>query len=106
MNKGERKSTEEKERILQGIAKMGVVAGCRHYEISAGTYYSWLNQQKAGGFKSLRGAKENEKSAMIRELEEKNRLLEQLVVEKELLIKMQQDVIKKNLPLWKKKGKS
>lgn len=105
MKKGERKTNEQKERILQGIEKMGVVDGCRHFGISSGTYYNWLNQFKSGGFKKLAGATTIEKTNLIRELEEKNRLLEQLVIEKELQIKMQQEVIKKNLPQWQKKGK-
>ena len=97
-----RKSAEEKERILAEMQKMGVVEGCKQFKISAGTYYNWRNQYSARGLKGLKKIKTTEQAELIKELEEKTRLLESIVIEKELTIKMQQDIIKKNSPQWRR----
>jgi transposase-like protein len=102
MKTEKRKSPEEKERIIKEIKKMGVVEGCAHFGISAGTYYNWSSQYSGGGIKGLNRVNNSEYKSYIKELEEKSRLMEQLLVEKDLQIKMQQEIIKKNLPLWKK----
>jgi transposase-like protein len=102
MQTQKRKTPEEKERILKEIEKLGVVEGCRTFKISANTYYNWKNKYISRGLKGLKKVKTNEQNEVIKELEERTKLLEQLIIEKDLTIKMQQDMIKKNLPLWKK----
>jgi transposase-like protein len=102
MQTQKRKTAEEKEKILKEIEKMGILEGCRHYKISANTYYNWKNQYGSRGLKGLKKVKTSEQRELIKELEAKTRLLEQILIEKELTIKMQQDLIKKNSPLWKK----
>jgi transposase-like protein len=99
-----RKSAEEKEKILLQIGKLGAVAGCRKYQISAPTYYDWLNKYNSGGLEALRGNKRKEASELeIKRLQKEMHLLKELLVEKDLQIKMQQEVIKKKNSEWKQK---
>lgn len=101
-----RKSAEEKERIIKEIEKVGAVAGCRKYQISALTYYDWLHKYKTGGIEALRGNKPREEFAIeIKKLQKEMHLLKELLVEKELQIKMQQEVIKKKNSEWKLRKK-
>lgn len=99
-----RKSPEEKEKILKDIGKLGAVAGCRKYQISAPTYYDWLQKYNYGGIEALRGNKgKDELSVEIKKLQKEMQILKELLVEKDLQIKMQQEVIKKKNAEWKLK---
>jgi putative transposase len=100
----QRKTAEEKEKIVIEIEKSGqIIEGCRKYGISASTYYQWHERYHAGGLKGLKSYRSTN-DANTPALEKENSLLKELVAEKELIIKMQQEVIKKKLLQWNKKG--
>lgn len=99
-----RKSSEEKEKIIKEIEKLGVVEGCRKYGISATTYYEWDRKYKTYGIKGLsaynvKGDKE------YKRLEKENAQLRELVVAKELQIQLQAELLKKKMEQWKTKEK-
>ena len=50
MKKAIRKWTaKEKEKILLDIQRLGVVVGCRKYNLSKSIYYRWLDRYNALG---------------------------------------------------------
>ncbi len=98
--KNARKTAEQKEKILLDIKNLGVLEGCRRHNISAPTYYQWKRQYDSGGINSLRQRKVDK--AEIEQLKKDNAMLKELIAEKEIVIKMQGETIKKNLKLWAK----
>ena len=99
-----RRTAEEKEKILFDIEKTGVVEGCRKHNIAATTYYEWDRKYKAHGLKGLQSYIRHTNST-IKNLEQENARLKIMVAEKELKIKMQDELIKKKMLQWDKKGK-
>lgn len=95
-----RKTSEEKEKIIKEIEKVGIVEGCRKHNISASTYYTWDRQYKSHGIKGLRSYSKNDQKDLKR-LEKENALLKELIISKELQIQMQADLIKKKMEQWK-----
>jgi transposase-like protein len=95
-----RKTAEQKEKILIDIKNMGVLEGCRKHNISVPTYYQWKRQYDTGGINSLKQRKVDK--AEIEQLKKDNAMLKELVAEKEIVIKLQDETIKKNLKLWAK----
>lgn len=97
-------TAEEKERIILDIKRLGVVAGCRKHEISSGLYYRWLEKYTSHGLKGLHHKSSSDSEKKLKQVEKENRLLKEIIAEKELTIKMQEQIIKKKSPEWKKKG--
>jgi putative transposase len=96
-----RRSKEEKEKLLQEIQKLGVVAGCRRYSIDPTTYYNWLERYQAHGINGLEDRRSHNQDALLRKLEKENRMLKELMAEKDLEIKMQAELLKKKMEQWK-----
>lgn len=96
-----RRTKEEKEKLLQEIQKLGVVAGCRRHSIDPTTYYTWLERYQAHGINGLEDRRSQNHDAMIRKLEKENRILKELMAEKDLEIKMQAELLKKKMVQWK-----
>ena len=98
-------TAEEKERIILDIKRLGVVAGCRKHQISSTLYYDWLDKYAAHGLDGLRTKRNIDTDRKLKRMEKENLLLKEIIAEKELTIKMQEQIIKKKSPEWKKKGK-
>lgn len=49
----QKRTPEEKEKILQDIQKMGIIAGCRQHNISRSQYYDWLEKYTAHGLEGF-----------------------------------------------------
>lgn len=90
-----RRSKEVKEKLLIEIQKLGVVAGCRRYSIDPTTYYTWLERYQAHGINGLEDRRSQNQDAMVRKLEKENKILKELMAEKDLEIKMQSELLKK-----------
>lgn len=88
---------EEKERVIEDVKRLGVVAGCRKHGIYATTYYKWLDRYEANGIEGLKDRRGLSNEAILKKKDKEIRLLKEVVVEKELIIKMQQELIKKKL---------
>lgn len=95
------RTKEEKERLLLDIQELGVVAGCRRYCIDPTTYYKWLERYQAHGIKGLEDRRSQNFDAMLRKLEKENKILKELMAEKDLEIKMQAELLKKKMEQWK-----
>ena len=98
-----RRSKEEKEKLLVEIQKLGVDAGCSRYSIDTKTYYTWLERYQAHGINGLKDRSLQNLDAIVRKLEKENKILKELMVEKDLQIKMHSEILKKKMEQWKSK---
>ena len=99
-------SATEKEKILLEIQRLGVVAGCRKYALSKAVYYKWLKRYNALGRDGLEDRRGKNMDAHVKRLEKENRMLKELLAEKELESKMKDELIKKKIAQWNKGSKS
>ncbi len=91
----------EKERILLDIQSLGVVAGCRKHAISAPTYYDWLDKYNSKGLdglddQRLSGSEQKE----LAHLRKENRLLKEMLAEKDLEARLKDELLKKKMEQW------
>ncbi|MEL6986710.1 MAG: transposase [Bacteroidota bacterium] len=100
-----KRSPEEKERIIKDVKRLGVVAGCRKHGIYPGMYYEWSERYESHGLSGLGDRRSQNQERALKKLEKENRLMKEIVAEKELIIKMQQELIKKKYKAEKQKGK-
>lgn len=99
-----KRTPQEKERIIHEIRKIGVVAGCRKHGMDATTYYKWLDKYEAGGIEALRDGRSQKTDADLKKRDREIRLLKEIIAEKELTIKLQQEILEKKYKAWKQKG--
>jgi putative transposase len=88
-------TTYEKESILKDIQRVGVVAGCRKHNISTRTYYDWLDKYNAEGVDGLDRQAQASVDAELKQLRKENRLLKEMLAEKELEARLKDDLLKK-----------
>lgn len=100
-----RRSKEEKERILLDIQRLGVIAGCRKHLTDPSTYYSWLEKYNAHGIDGLEDRRGKTNEHLIKQVEKENRLLKEILAEKELELKMKDELLKKKMAQWKSEKK-
>ncbi len=98
-------TAQEKEKILLDIQRLGVVVGCRKHNISKSLYYYWLDKYNAHGVAGLENQSGKDASAKLKRLEKENRMLKELLAEKELESKMKDEMLKKKFAQWEKKKK-
>lgn len=99
MKKLKKWTAEEKERVIEDAKRLGVVAACKKHDIYATTYYKWVNKYAANGLEGLRDQRSFNTDALMKKKDKEIRLLKEIVAEKDLLIKMQEDLLKKKLKL-------
>jgi putative transposase len=100
-----KRTPQEKEKILLDIQNLGVIAGCRKYGISRTLYYDWLDKYNASGLDGLEDRRGKNMDAHIKRLEKENRILKELLAEKELESKLKDELIKKKFGQLGKKEK-
>jgi putative transposase len=100
-----KRTPQEKEKILLDIQSLGVTVGCRKYSIGKALYYDWLDRYNAHGLEGLEDRRTKNVSAQLKRLEKENRLLKELLAEKELEAKMKDELLKKKFAQWEKKEK-
>lgn len=96
---------QEKERILLDIQNLGVTIGCRKHGISKTQYYDWLDRYNASGLEGLEDRRAKNMSGHLKRLEKENRILKELLAEKELESKLKDELLKKKFAQWGKKEK-
>lgn len=102
----QKRSKEEKEKILLDIQKLGVIAGCRKHSISPNIYYIWLSKYNASGVDGLEDQRgKTTDKAEISRLQKENKLLKEILAEKELENKIKDELLKKKMEQWKKEKK-
>lgn len=100
-----RRSKEEKEKIIHEVQRLGVVAGCRKYNVDPTTYYSWLEKYQAHGLEGLEDRRGKSSEAAMRRLERENKLLKEMLAEKEMELKMKDELLKKKMASWERAKK-
>lgn len=99
---------EEKQKIILEVQKLGVTVGCRKYDIFPSVYYDWVEKYNAGG---VDGLDINKRSTTQVEkdndrLSKENSMLKELLAERDLEIKLKDDLLKKKHAEWRSAGKS
>jgi putative transposase len=100
-----KRTPQEKEQIIIDINRLGPVAGCRKHNVAAGLYYQWLHAYNAHGIAGLESRRGKDLQASVRKLEKENSLLKEILAEKELQMKMKDELLKKKIAQWNKGGK-
>lgn len=100
-----KRTPQEKEQIILDINRLGPTAGCRKHNIASGQYYQWLHAYNAHGIEGLESRRGKYLQATVRKLEKENSLLKEILAEKELQMKMKDELLKKKIAQWNKDGK-
>jgi len=95
---------QQKMSILKEASEQGVTKTLEKHGIYPATYYSWKEKLATMGDEGLDYGMTKAHLKRIRELEKENRLLKELVAEKELEGKLKDELIKKKYALWKRKN--
>lgn len=106
MRKKRKKWTKyEKESILKDIQRIGVVAGCRKHDIATRTYYDWLDKYNAHGIDGLDRKQKASADAELKQLRKENRMLKEMLAEKELEARLKDELLKKKMEAWNSEDK-
>jgi putative transposase len=100
-----KRTPQEKEKIILDIQSLGVTVGCRKHNIAKTLYYEWVERYNASGLEGLEDRRRINQDAMVKRLEKENRMLKELLAEKELESRMKDELLKKKFAQWEKKGK-
>ena len=88
-------SKEEKVRILREARDHGVKETLSKHGLYPATYYYWKRKYDEMGEPGLQHSMTKERLKEVRRLEKENAKLKEIMAEKDLVIKMQQEMIKK-----------
>ncbi len=88
-------SKQEKLSILKEAAEQGVTATLEKHGIYPSVYYKWKNKFTQMGEEGLEHGMNRAHLKRIRELEKENQKLKEIVAEKELVVKMHEEIKKK-----------
>ncbi len=94
---------EEKLNIIKEACEHGVKDTLEKYSVFPASYYSWKKKFESMGAEGLSHGLTPGQLKRIRELEKENKLLKELIIEKELEGKLKDDLLKKKLELERKK---
>lgn len=101
----QKRTPEEKEKLLRDIQKMGIHAGCRHFSISQSMYYDWLAKYTAQGLDGFKDRRGLNPETTIKKLEKENKALKELLAEEKLASRMKDELLKKKFAQQKRKDK-
>jgi putative transposase len=87
-------SKVEKLTVLREADQEGAVKTCRKYDVSSATYYHWKNIYDAYGEAGFSETK-SPTDKKYKDLEEENRRLKKLLVDKDLALEAQKEMLKK-----------
>lgn len=100
------RSKEEKEKIIQDIQRLGVVAGCKKHGINKTLYYRWVRRYNSLGLEGLEDRRSVNMEVAYKKLEKENALLKEIIAEKELEGKLKDELLKKKIAQWNRGKKS
>lgn len=87
-------SKKEKLTILKEAEQEGVVQTCRKFDVSSATFYHWKKAYDAHGEAGFSETK-SPADKKYKNLEEENRRLKKLLVDKDLALETQKELLKK-----------
>lgn len=93
MGKQLRKSVQEKQRILEESKALGLVATARKHGLSCQTLKNWQDAYSATGVSGLQPG--SKLSPELKRLQLENQRLKELVADKELELKIKNELLKK-----------
>lgn len=94
MGKRARKSVQEKQRILEESKTLGLVETARKYELSCQTLKNWQDIYAVSGLEGLQSGA-GKPSPELKRLQLENQRLKELVADKELELKIKNELLKK-----------
>ena len=71
--------------------------GCKKYDLSKSIYYRWLDRYNALGLDGRGDRRGKDLDARVKRLEKENRMLKELLAEKELESRMKDKLLKKKV---------
>lgn len=102
--KRKRFTTSEKIAILTESKEKGVTCTLDRYGIYPATYYSWKKKLETMGEEGFSHGMTPGQLKRIRELEKENKILKELLVEKDLAGKLKDDLLKKKFALERRRN--
>ena len=104
MKKQRRKFNKDfKLKVLKEASTEGIRNTCDKYGIYATTYYSWRRKFEQMGEEGFSHGMTKERLQKIKELEQENELLKQLLAEERMAGKLKDEMLKKKYPWARKK---
>ena len=94
---------EEKLKIIKEASEQGVKLTLEKYSVFPASYYAWKKKMDTMGEEGFSHGMTPDQLKRIRELKKENKLLKEIVIQKELEGKLKDELIKKKLALEKKK---
>ena len=88
-------SADEKLNILSEAEKEGVTATIRKHGIYSNTFYQWKEKYDTGGKEAL-SSKHYKVDPEVKRLQKENQQLKQLLAEKELALRIKEELLKKS----------
>lgn len=95
---------EEKLKIIKEASEQGVKVTLEKYSVFPASYYAWKKKMETMGEEGFSHGMTPDQLKRIRELEKENKLLKEIVIQKELEGRLKDELLKKKLALEKKKG--
>ena len=89
-------SLSEKLEALKLMKELGVGKACRQLNISCTTLYKWQVYFESAGEQGLTQKPISDKNPEFEKLKKENHQLKMIVAEKELIIRVQNELLKKN----------
>lgn len=96
-------SKEEKLSIIKEVSEQGLKATLEKHNLFPASYYSWKKKFDEMGEEGFAHGITPAQIKRIRELEKENKLLKELIVDKEMEGKLKDDLLKKKFALEKRK---
>lgn len=94
---------DEKLAIIKEVSEQGLKSTLEKYNLYPASYYSWKKKFDEMGEEGFAHGITPAQIKRIRELEKENKLLKELIIDKELEGKLKDDLLKKKFALEKKK---
>jgi putative transposase len=94
---------DEKLAIIKEVSEQGLKSTLEKYNLYPASYYSWKKKFDEMGEDGFTHGITRAQIRRIRELEKENKLLKELIIDKELEGKLKDDLLKKKFALEKKK---
>ncbi|MFD3002449.1 transposase [Pontibacter toksunensis] len=88
-------SADEKLSILSEAEKEGITATIRKHGIYSNTFYQWKEKYGTGGKEAL-SSKHYKVDPEVKRLQKENQQLKQLLAEKELALRIKEELLKKS----------